>query len=38
MNSKSRFFSSSVQPAWSGSTGRWRQIRSFSAVNSEISD
>lgn len=37
MNSRSRFFSSSVQPASWGSAGRRRQIRWLSAVNSEIS-
>jgi len=32
MNVSSRFFSASVQPVWSGSTGRKRQICSFTAV------
>src|ERR1019366_3476131 len=36
MNSRSRFFSASVQPAASGSAGRKRQICSLTAVNSAV--
>jgi len=38
MNSSSRFFSSSLQPAASGSSGRSRQISSLSEVSSALRD